>query len=99
MTHAPLTADTALALAIIVTAARSGARVARAVDDGDIIYGTARSIGDYYGAFAAGSDDIRDCYLRVTIDTGWEAFWPMSEIVDAVQAGLFLVNPVRGAAA
>lgn len=91
-TTAPLTVTTAVALAAICTAAIGTQRVARATDHGDITYGTARSIGDKNGNFASSDDDIRDCYLRVTTDGGWEVFWPVSEILDDYRAGLFVPN-------
>lgn len=83
-----LTVDTALALAAIAQAARDEARVARVLESGAIVYGTARSIAD--------GDDIRTMDLRVTTDAGVEVYWPMADLIADIKVGNFVVNPVEG---
>ncbi len=88
-----LTLRDAAALGRIVTAAMEHQRVARGMDNGKVIYGTARSIGDQAGNFATDADDVRCCFLRVTTTTGLEAFWPTRELIEAMHDGTFLVGP------
>jgi hypothetical protein len=51
--------------------------------------GTARSLGDENGNFAR-DEDIRDLYLRVTGDTGFEYFLPVRGLMEQVRAGEFV---------
>lgn len=92
--RAPLSMPVVNALAALVGAAQRGARIARAFVDqpSSVVYGTARSIGDVNGNHMGPRDDVRDCYLRVTTVNGWEAFWLVSELVEAYQSDLFLVD-------
>jgi hypothetical protein len=85
-----LTISDVVSLATIVSAAIHTQRCARAMDNGDVVYGTARSIGDENGNFAGPNDDIRDCYLRVTLESGWEAFWTVASLMDEVGSGMFV---------
>lgn len=91
----PLTRNTVLALAAIVTAAEQGTKVGRMMPDGhamagQVVYGTARHIVTDSRALLAGErDDIRACLLRVTTTYGGEAFWPLSELVGEYIDGLF----------
>jgi hypothetical protein len=87
MTNPKLTVSDAVSLATVCESAIHGWRVARLVD-GNIIEGTARSIGDKCGNFA--DDDIRDEYLRVTTVSGFEAFWPVRELMGEVSSGYFV---------
>lgn len=86
----PLTISETLALGTVVNMAVHGQHVARLLDNGDITQGTARSIGDRNGGYSGPDDDIRDMYLRVTTDSGFEAFWPVSELVEDVKASTFM---------
>lgn len=83
----------AVAIADIVRAAHSGQRVARVFESGEILYGTARSIGDQNGNHASGKDDVRDVHLRVTLTNGFDHYWPMAELVADIKVGNFVVNP------
>jgi hypothetical protein len=81
-----LTAADATALAAIIEMVIRTDKVARVAPkghyaEGDIIYGTARSLGDENGYFLTNKDDIRDAYLRVTTRGGMEAFWPVKDLV------------------
>lgn len=98
-THEPLDIGTAVDLATIIGAAQRTAPVARLMTDGEVCYGTARSIGDTRGAFLARDTDVRDAHLRVTTRAGWEAFWPISELLGEVRSGEFVVDyaPPTGA--
>ena len=86
----PLTRSDAVALATIVEAAIHGTYVGRATESGDVMHGTARSIGNQTGGFATERDDIRDEYLRVTLSTGFDAFWPVAELMTEVNSGMFV---------
>jgi hypothetical protein len=94
----PLTRGDVINLATIVTASFNSNRVTRLLPKdyefggGLIAEGTARSIGDKDGNFAGSDEDVRDCYLRVTTSTGFEAFWPVSELMDEVASGYFVVT-------
>ncbi len=90
MTERILTISEAVDLGAIVSAT-NWSRVARLID-GHVHVGTARSIGDENGNFAGRNDDVRDCYLRVTLDTGFEAFWLVSELMGEVRSGYFVTN-------
>lgn len=88
-----LTVSAAMALGELLSAAQRGALVARVVDYGDgVVYGTARSVGDERGMFVGPNDDARDCYLRVTTSGGFEAFWPVVELVGEYRLGLFVLD-------
>jgi hypothetical protein len=83
----------AVALGQIVSCMKGRGQVARLVD-GNVLVGTARSVGDENGNFAAQLDDVRDCYLRVTLRSGFEAFWPVSELVQ--EMGSYFVVGYEG---
>lgn len=95
----PLTVADVVSLAAIVDAAARGVRVARVSDFDDgtgdgVVWGTARHIvaDDQTAAFPAASDDVRDCWLRVTLSTGMEAFWPVEDLVRDHQAAMFATD-------
>jgi len=81
MPHPALDPRTAVTLGQIVAATERGARVARVVDhEPGLVSGTARNLTD--------EPDIRDAKLRVTLAHGGDVYWPVSELVVEVQAGL-----------
>jgi hypothetical protein len=82
----------ACSLADIIRMAQGNKHVARLMDNGDVITGTARSIGTETGMFATETDDVRDMFLRVTTDMGWEAFWSVRELLPQALAGEFLAT-------
>lgn len=84
-----LTMTQLVQLETIAGAAQRTAKVARATDDGEVLYGIARSIGDERGMFLGHDTDIRDGYLRVTSRAGFEHFWPVAELMREVSDGLF----------
>lgn len=88
----PLTTSDVVALSAIVSGARRSARVSRALDC-DVVSGTARAVvTDERGLFAGARDDVRDCLLWVTLTSGFEAFWPMRDLVSEQQSGLFVLH-------
>lgn len=77
--------------AIINMVGNGGKRVAR-VANGVVLYGTARhfvSGPDSY-VFAHNSMDIRDAYLRVTAQGGFEHAWQVRQLMDEYSKGTFL---------
>lgn len=88
----PLTTSDAVALGAIITAARRSARVSRALDC-DVVSGTARAVvTDERGGFAGAHDDVRDCLLWVTLSSGFEAFWPVRDLVPDYLSGMFVLH-------
>lgn len=93
MARHTLTMADAVALGAVVGAARRNAYVGRLMPEtGDVMHGTARSIGTADGAFTGPNDDVREMYLRVTTSAGWEAFWPVSDLMAEVNTGTFVVD-------
>ena len=88
-----LTLDQAGQLADVIRATEGNRKVARLIDD-YVFYGEARSIGDERGNFDFTSD-ARSQYLRVTLTGGFEAFWPIAELMDEVGPGLFVSGTSR----
>lgn len=86
-----LTTTDAVHLSMVLDAAQRNAHVAR-LTNALVVRGTARSIGDAVGNFAGASQDVRDCYLRVTVSPGIEAFWLVSELMAEIPDGVFGVN-------
>jgi len=89
-THPALTVRDAVDLAAICDAAIHGRRVAWLNDRGDIVDGIARCIGDERGNLAGSTDDVRDCYLRVSAT--FEHFLPMCEVLAQIRSGAFIAN-------
>lgn len=54
---------------------------------GRLLQGTARSVGDERGNFALAAD-VRDLFLRITIDLGFEVFMPVAKACELLDAGL-----------
>lgn len=84
-----LTIADVVALDVIVRAASTCAKVARLVD-GDVVYGHARSIGNVSGTFVQTGEDVRDAFLRVTTQGGFEAFWPVRDLMPQAATGEFV---------
>lgn len=88
----PLTTSDAVALGAIVHGAQRSARVSRALDC-DVMSGTARAVvTDERGMFAGARDDIRDCLLWVTQSNGFEAFWPVRDLLPEYLSGMFVLH-------
>jgi hypothetical protein len=86
-----LTLSAAGQVAEVISATMGNAKVARLMDNGDVITGTARSFGDENGMFDFTSD-VRDTYLRVTSDGGFEFFWKVSDLMPLVASGEFVIG-------
>jgi hypothetical protein len=81
-----LTVEDAVNIGMILSAAGRTGKVARLVE-GVVWYGTARNVGDQSGCRV--DDDVRDQYLRVTLSSGFEAFWKVSDLIPEVSTGEF----------
>lgn len=86
-----LTLTDLVALETIAGVAQRCAKVARYdKNSGDVVYGHARHIcRDTLGNFLRGDEDVRDGLLRVTLRSGFEAFWPVRELMQDVGKGEF----------
>lgn len=84
----PVTPGAVTVLNRVLDAALFNKKVARAHTDGDIVYGIARRIGDQSGSTLS-DRDIRDQFLWVTTKTGFEVFWPVSELANELFDGTF----------
>jgi len=87
-----LTLPQAIQLSTVVEATMGTARVRYLSDSGDVISGTARSIGDLFGNFARRTDDVRDCYLRITTDHGFDTYIKVSDLMEMVAATTFVLG-------
>lgn len=85
-----LTESDVLSLARIVKRAHAGGHVTRVVDGVEFV-GVARhivaSVDD--SRFPSGQHDIRECALRVTLNSGSDVAWPVGELIADMQGGLF----------
>lgn len=52
--------------------------------------GIARSLGSFNGGFGRKGEDIRDMFLRVTLRSGFEAFWPVRDLMPEIAAHTFV---------
>jgi len=94
MSERILTMPEAAALGQIVSAAADSAKVARLLESGDVAEGTARAIHTAGSEYRPGpGDDLRDCRLHVTTDHGFEVWWPLSELVPALEETTFVIQP------
>jgi hypothetical protein len=92
MSERILTISDAVRLGIVCEAAERKYPVARVLESGLVVFGTARSIGDRDGNFATRTMDVRDCFLRVTTKSGLETYWPIAELMNEVNTGEFVAN-------
>ncbi len=88
--HGILTMRDVIALESICRAAQTEASVARLMESGNVIYGTARSIGTEAGATE--DVDIRDQHLRVTSTIGVEMSWRVADLMPQVSSGEFVTD-------
>lgn len=82
----PCTPGAVLVLYRVLDAALGHKPVARHLD-GNVVYGTARRVGDEQGCTS--DADLRDQFLWVTLNTGFEAFWPVKELALELFTGEF----------
>lgn len=76
----------------VIDAAVGNRHVRRLRANGDIAEGTARSIGNDTGGFARNSEDVSECFLRVTMVSGWDEFWPVADLMEQVRSGEFVCD-------
>lgn len=93
MTDSALMPIDVLTLAKIVTASTEGQRLIRVLDDHHLT-GTARGFTGPDGESRQGSD-MREWFLRVTLDSGTEAFWPIRDLMRDVNSGMLALNYSR----
>lgn len=87
-----LTVNDAIVLGDIMRAVQSGAKVARLTADG-VLRGDARSVGNKSGDNARSDDDVRNCYVRVSLTTGFDAYWSVGNLMAEYLEGEFIINP------
>lgn len=87
-----LTIADVIALAQIVDAASHSHRLIRVMGDHHFA-GTARHLCGPDGG--PRSPDIRNAFLRVTLDGGSDAYWPLSDLVRDVISGHLALNYSR----
>jgi hypothetical protein len=79
-----------LNLSKIIDAAYGSKKVARADDNGAVIYGIARHLVSNPETYVLSSSaDVRDCWLRVTTRSGSEVVWPIRELAREISTGEF----------
>ena len=91
----PLTLADTVAIAMIVDTAQRTAPVARLIETGSVVYGTARSVGldaDHGFIFLGATDDVRDAFLRVTTANGFDVAWPIRDLIPEVRSGEFCAD-------
>lgn len=94
ITHSSLTQHDVLRLAEIVKAARQERKVVFLEKDGTQYKGTARHIvvsPDDIG-FPGPDRDIRDCYLRVTMQTGQDRYESMAWVLEGLGTSFFVYD-------
>lgn len=77
--NTPVTVGEAVTLAAIITACQRNARVGYVDDtarDG-VSVGTLRSVGDDLGNYSKPGQDVRECFVRITMRSGFENFMPV----------------------
>lgn len=82
-------------LGMVMEAAERKSKVFRFYEDGNmVVEGTARHIVRDAGFnFATQQSDVRDCFLRVTLDSGFDVIWPVQDLADGIGNGTFAVSP------
>lgn len=83
-----LSVSDAIAIGTILDYTIRCAKVAYMMDE-EVIWGTARSVGDESGNLTPEGTDVRDCYMRITTQMGWEMFVPMKKLIPAYHEGTF----------
>lgn len=82
-----------IVLAEIARAAQQSAKIAYIAIDGQVLRGTARAFaGNTSGALLMDNQDVRDAYLWVTLDNGFEAFPTIRYLMTLVFEGGFAIE-------
>lgn len=88
-----LNIDTAVTLGNLLRVAQGNQPVTRYIEDLDrTVSGTARAITRDNGVFLGRDDDVRDAFLWVTLDSGFEAFWPVADLLVDISNGDMALN-------
>lgn len=84
-----LTAGDVQALARVLDLVERGAHVRFVTDAGDVRSGTVRHLcaDADTPAYPARGQDVRDTYVRITMDSGWEAWHPMGTVCGWIRDG------------
>lgn len=86
--HPPLNMYTAVQIATALGWAQRCSRLTWLDDSNNIVTGTARHIcRNEDGHFTSSTDDVRDCFLRITTTGGFEWFAPMAKILELLDSG------------
>lgn len=89
-TFGPFTLSDVVNYGMVTETAQHCSKVARAMSNGDVLYGIARNVcADESGAYLAPGQDIRTGMLHVTSQGGFEFFWPLSELAAEITRGEF----------
>lgn len=87
-----LTMQEAVTLAAIIDAAQRNAHVGYLTDNGDVVTGTVRSIGDERGNFLRSDEDVRNAYVRITLSSGFEVFRPIGDVAADIRETTFVID-------
>lgn len=95
-----LTARDVFGLSNVLRMAESGANVRRLIpddepNDGDVVEGVARSVGDTNGGFLRAGQDVRDAFLRVTLLSGFDVYWPVTTLAKESLNGCFAASGMQ----
>lgn len=94
---APLAADYAKALGLVLDAASRGERVSYQPEAGDLIEGDAAGPLTADGTEARSDADVRECFIGIQSwhrgEPALMGMWPVSVMVDAYQAGRLEIDP------
>lgn len=87
-----LTVSDAIALSDVLSAAQQSCKVAWLDDQGEVRYGTARSLvrSEVDFTFTDRGQDVRDTYLWVTTREGFEVALSVRELMSKVPDGAFV---------
>lgn len=88
-----LTAPELLRLAEVVRDIQAGCRVRWMRDDGETMDGVLRYLDGPDGS--PRPEDVRDCYVRVTLLTGLETWVPLAELALKSTQGAYISKEVK----
>jgi hypothetical protein len=96
MSTTVLTVSDLVSLGEIASAAQQSAKVTYLNEIGDITKGTARAfvLDPARPVFLGHTDDVRDAYLWITTDHGFETFPPVRHLMKMVHEGGFVIGDV-----
>jgi hypothetical protein len=80
-----------MGLADVLNGVSRNAKIRRYMPDGNIAEGTLRHIDSENGQ-GKRPEDVRDVFVRVTLRSGFETWWPLAEIARQSQVGEFAID-------